>query len=70
MEVFKKGFISDKKEEEFVRTMKAYKQLMKVFQVIDYKACATSAMRDAKNSKQVLKQITEKTGLTNVSIIS
>ena len=30
MEVFKKGFISDKKEEEFVRTMKAYKQLMKV----------------------------------------
>lgn len=69
MEVFKKGFISDKKEEEFVRTMKAYKQLMKVFHVIDYKACATSAMRDAKNSKQVLKHITEKTGL-KLKIIS
>jgi exopolyphosphatase/guanosine-5'-triphosphate,3'-diphosphate pyrophosphatase len=63
MEVFKKGKISDEKEDEFVRTMKAYKQLMKVFHVKDYRACATSAMRDAKNGKQVLKHINEETGL-------
>lgn len=63
MEVFKKSKISDEKEDEFVRTMKAYKQLMKVFHVKDYRACATSAMRDAKNGKQVLKHINEETGL-------
>ena len=69
MEVFKKGKISDEKEDEFVRTMKAYKQLMKVFHVKDYRACATSAMRDAKNGKQVLKHINEETGL-KMEIIS
>ena len=68
-EVFKKGKISDEKEDEFVRTMKAYKQLMKVFHVKDYRACATSAMRDAKNGKQVLKHINEETGL-KMEIIS
>ena len=69
MEVFKKGKISDEKEDEFVRTMKAYKQLMKVFHVKDYRACATSAMRDAKNGKQVLKHINEETEL-KMEIIS
>ncbi|MGI6222811.1 MAG: Ppx/GppA family phosphatase [Prevotella sp.] len=69
MEVFKKGRISEEKEDEFVRTMKAYKQLMKVFHVKDYRACATSAMRDAKNGKKVLNHINDETGM-KLKIIS
>ena len=69
MEVFKKGKISGEKEEAFLRTMKAYKQLMKVFKVRDYRACATSAMRGAKNGRQVMDRVNEATGL-GLKIIS
>ena len=69
MEVFKKGKISREKEEAFLRTMKAYRQLMKVFKVRDYRACATSAMRDAKNGRQVMDRVNEATGL-GLKIIS
>lgn len=69
MEVFKKGKISREKEEAFLRTIKAYRQLMKVFKVRDYRACATSAMRDAKNGRQVMDRVNEATGL-GLKIIS
>ena len=69
MEVFKKGKISREKEEAFLRTMKAYRQLMKVSKVRDYRACATSAMRDAKNGRQVMDRVNEATGL-GLKIIS
>lgn len=69
MEVFKNGKISDTKEEEFIRTMKAYKLLMKVFHVMDYRACCTSAMRDAKNGKDVIKDIRKETDM-KIDIIS
>jgi exopolyphosphatase/guanosine-5'-triphosphate,3'-diphosphate pyrophosphatase len=69
MEVFKNGKISDSKEEEFLRTMKAYRLLMKVFHVTAHRACCTSAMRDAKNGKDVLKNINKETDL-GLEIIS
>ena len=43
--------------------MKAYKQLMKIYDVVDYRACATSAMRDARNGKDIVQQIVKKTGI-------
>ena len=43
--------------------MKAYKQLMKIYDVVDYRACATSAMRDARNGKDITRQIARKTGI-------
>lgn len=69
MDVFGDGKLSDKRSEEFLRTMKAYKLLMKVYHVKAYRACATSAMRDAKNGKDVLKEIEKKTNM-KLEIIS
>lgn len=60
---FTTGFISDDKEEKLVRLMKAYKQLMKIYDVVDYRACATSAMRDAQNGKSIVQRIAKKTGI-------
>lgn len=56
-DVFSKGEISDKKAENLVRLMKAYKQLIKIYEVDRLRACATSAMRDATNGHEILKKI-------------
>lgn len=60
MDVFGDGEISEKREKEFVGTMKAYRQLLKVYHVDKYRACATSAMRDARNGKSIIKEIEQK----------
>ena len=45
-DVFSKGRISEKKEKNMIRLMKSYRHLMKIYDVADYRACATSAMRE------------------------
>ena len=60
MDVFGDGRISKDRGMEFLSAMKAYKQLMKVYHVRKYRACATSAMRDAKNGKALMKRIKNK----------
>lgn len=49
--------ISRRKADELVKTMAAFRSLMDVFKVEDYMACATSAMREARNGKDVVKRI-------------
>ena len=56
-DAFTGGVISTEKEKKLIRLMKAYKQLMKIYDVVDYRACATSAMRDARNGKDIVQQI-------------
>ncbi|WP_303012802.1 Ppx/GppA family phosphatase [uncultured Bacteroides sp.] len=62
-DAFTTGVISAEKEKKLVRLMKAYKQLMKIYDVVNYRACATSAMRDAKNGEAIARQIAKKTGI-------
>ena len=62
-DAFITGAISEEKEEKLVRLMKAYRQLMKIYDVVDYRACATSAMRDAQNGKKIVQRIAKKTGI-------
>lgn len=69
MEVFTQGKLSSEKADQFVHTMKAYRQLMKVYSVDRYRACATSAMRDSGNGKKVMKAI-EKEANIKLEIIS
>jgi len=49
--------ISPKKIDDLVKTMSAFKNLMDVYQVSKYLACATSAMREAGNGKEIIKKI-------------
>lgn len=67
-DVFEKGEISPVKEERMRRLMKAYRHLMKIYEVESFRACATSAMRDAKNGKAIIKKIRKTTGI-NIEII-
>lgn len=68
-DVFSKGEISDKKAENLVRLMKAYKQLMKIYEVDRLRACATSAMRDAANGPEILKKIKKESDI-DIDIIN
>ena len=62
-DVFSQGRITPKKEKNMIRLMKAYRQLMKIYGVDDYRACATSTMRDAENGREILKAVEEKAGV-------
>nr|WP_067054389.1 rod shape-determining protein [Mucilaginibacter sp. L294] len=46
--------ISEKKTIDLVKSMQAFRNLMDVYKVTDYMACATSAMREAKNGQAVV----------------
>jgi exopolyphosphatase/guanosine-5'-triphosphate,3'-diphosphate pyrophosphatase len=55
--------ISEEKIEKFILAMRAYKNLIDFYQVEDFKACATSAMREAKNGKEVVDRVFKETGI-------
>lgn len=62
-EAFVSGKISDDKAKKLVRLMKAFKQLIKIYDITDYRACATAAMREAKNSKELVREIRKETDI-------
>lgn len=62
-DVFDKKEISEDRVQMVLKTLRAYKCLLDVYDVKHVKACATSAMRDASNSKQILEQVKKETGI-------
>lgn len=68
-DVFEKGLIEKTKVQMIVDTMLSYKHLLKAYDVQLVKACATSAMRDAKNSAEIIKKVKQETGIT-IEVIS
>ncbi|MCD8210728.1 MAG: Ppx/GppA family phosphatase [Prevotella sp.] len=67
-DVFIHGKVSDERAEKLLRLMKSFRQLMKIYEVDEYRACATSAMRDSSNGKEIIKKIKKSTGI-NIEII-
>lgn len=67
--VFEKGEITSAKKEEFLKTIQAFKLICEVFHVNEVKACATSAMREARNGALVQREIKSKTGI-DIEVIS
>lgn len=68
-DAFGKGRIGKKKSQKLISLMKAYKELMSIYDVVDYRACATSAMRDAENGEELAKLIYSETGI-HIEVIS
>ncbi|MBL4606095.1 MAG: rod shape-determining protein [Flavobacteriaceae bacterium] len=60
---FVEGKISDVNINRMIDALEAFKLLMKVHGVEAYKACATSAMREASNGKEVVEKIYNRTGV-------
>jgi exopolyphosphatase/guanosine-5'-triphosphate,3'-diphosphate pyrophosphatase len=56
-DVFTTGRISDEKLKQLVKTMRAFWYIMDIHQVEVFRACATSAMREAKNRKAVIETV-------------
>lgn len=69
MDVFLKGKIGKEREKMMVNTMKIFSSLMEIYQVEHYRACATSAMRDAKNGTEIIDAV-KKTSDITIEIIS
>lgn len=68
-DVFTLGEISPERERMMVHMIKGYKQFLKLYDVVRFRACATSAMRDARNGKKILRKIKEKSGI-DIDIIA
>lgn len=66
--VFDDGIIPEKKQDDFRKSMQAFKLISELFDVKELRACATSAMREAKNGTAIQKMILEETGV-NIEII-
>jgi len=62
-DVFEQGKISPENTTRLKDAMEAYRLLMKVQGVEAYRACATSAMREATNGKEVVEEIAQQTGI-------
>lgn len=67
-DVFLNGRISERKAEKLITAMRGFMELIKVYEVDDFRAVATSAMRDASNSSDIISRIKKEAGL-DVEII-
>lgn len=67
-DAFSKGKISEEPINKLVKTMQAFKKLMEVEDVVAFKACATSAMREAQNADQIIERVRNEADL-NIEIV-
>ena len=69
IDVFTKGEIGPERKTMVLDSMRIFSDLMKIYKVEHYRACATSAMRDAKNGPEIIKEVQKNSGI-NIEIIS
>jgi exopolyphosphatase/guanosine-5'-triphosphate,3'-diphosphate pyrophosphatase len=68
-DVFTSGIVSEEKIRQLVKTMRAFWYIMDVHQVEMFRVCATSAMREAKNRKNVIETV-EREANFNIEVLS
>lgn len=62
-EAFKEKNISEHTRNRLVQALHGYKHLIEAHEVVNYRGCATSAMREAKNGAEIIQQIKNETGI-------
>jgi exopolyphosphatase/guanosine-5'-triphosphate,3'-diphosphate pyrophosphatase len=62
-DAFLNGKISEKKIEKLVKAMSAFRNLIDVYDAVDYRACATAAMREASNSSDIIERVRREAGI-------
>jgi exopolyphosphatase/guanosine-5'-triphosphate,3'-diphosphate pyrophosphatase len=62
-DVFVKGSISEENISKLSKALQAFKLLSDVYDIVDYRVCATSAMREAENSIAVVERIKKETAV-------
>lgn len=68
-DVFLHGKVSDEKKQLLLEAMQGFSHLLTAYKVNTYKACATSAMRDAANGAEIVREILQNSGI-KIDIIS
>jgi exopolyphosphatase / guanosine-5'-triphosphate,3'-diphosphate pyrophosphatase len=63
LDVFNSQKISDKNKRKFIKLMKAFKLLIDLYEVDDYMVCATSAMRESSNGREIVEEVKQDIGL-------
>ncbi|MCB0755729.1 MAG: exopolyphosphatase [Flavobacteriales bacterium] len=58
-DVFVQGHVGPKKAEKLVDTMRAFRLLLGVHDVVAFRACATSAMRNSSNGEELVERISD-----------
>lgn len=62
-DTFSKGFISEQKKEKLAVLMESYKGLLQVNDAEIWRACATSAIREASNMNEVISHVAARSGV-------
>lgn len=69
LDVFETGIISPEKVTQLEKSMESFRLIMEIYGVQHFRACATSAMRDANNSAEIVESVMSKTGIP-IEVIS
>ncbi len=68
-EAFIDGTLSDGRAQKLVDTMKSFRYLMNLYDVVNFRACATSALRSVSNGQHLVERIKDEANV-DVDIIS
>ncbi|WP_370089721.1 Ppx/GppA phosphatase family protein [Ekhidna sp.] len=68
-DVFSTGRISEFNEDRFFKLMTAYKNLIDLYEIDAFYGCATSAMRESENGREIVDRVRDKLGI-DLQIIS
>ncbi len=62
-DVFLNGKISEEKVTQLITALKGFYYLIKAYDVVSYRAVATSAMRDATNGNEIIKRVKDEANI-------
>ena len=63
IDTFSEGMIAPTTVEKLIKAMKAFRLMMEVYDVEDYMACATSALRQSSNKQEVVANVATQSGI-------